>query len=288
MKKRVCAVFLAMTMVAMTGCGAVTFADKSAAIILENEAAKAAAPEAVTSGEYVRRDGYTVRYNPEEFAFNEGDDSISFVYQGKCAGTTMLTIKYVKDKYPDEVIKELTDTWGVPDKLERWEGIFPGTTDKWGYYRRKEAAGHLDIEETAICGEYNGGALLFNISMTQSDDEDADYNEADIKAALSEIIDSITYDNFEEQAMYSYIPGTYKMEFSDEIDGQVTYAEYSVTLNKDHTGVIRLQDDVNVLWGSYELTAEDGSFVYEYNVAGDTLMINYDGNWITFDEKVQE
>ena len=85
--------------------------------------------------------------------------------------------------------------------------------------------------------------------------------------------------------MYDYVPGTYTMQMYDELDGQAVSAEYSVTLNEDHTGVVSMQDDVDVIWGSYELTVASGNGSYEYNIEGDNLMLNLDGVWTTFERK---
>ena len=125
--------------------------------------------------------------------------------------------------------------------------------------------------ETVIGGEYNGGALIFDILSHKGEDEGQN---AVVSDYLSGIINNITYESFEDQSMYDYIPGTYEQK-----DGE---AVYSVVLSDDHTGKLSLQDDVDILWGSYELIAADGSFKYEYTIEGDTLMVNYDGNWLEF------
>ncbi|MBR4718828.1 MAG: hypothetical protein IKP31_01155, partial [Lachnospiraceae bacterium] len=101
-----------------------------------------------------------------------------------------------------------------------------------------------------------------------------------VSDALSAIIDSITYDDFEPQTMYEYYPGVYKMSDTEEIEGEEVTYEYSVTLNEDHSGVISMQDDIYVMWGSTMLIQADNS--YEYTIEGDNLMLNMDGNWMTF------
>ena len=63
---------------------------------------------------------------------------------------------------------------------------------------------------------------------------------------------------------------------TDEIEGQEVSAELYVQLNEDHTGVIHMQDDVQVIWYSREgvvLSAETGKQIYEYNVEGDNLYL---------------
>lgn len=49
------------------------------------------------------------------------------------------------------------------DAIERSEGFFPGTSDKWGYWRSfSEKDGDGSVNKTAIAGEYNGGILIFD------------------------------------------------------------------------------------------------------------------------------
>ena len=90
--------------------------------------------------------------------------------------------------------------------------------------------------------------------------------------ATETIVDSITYEDFQPQTMFDYIPGTYSAQQDD--------AAMTVTLNEDHTGVLSVQDDIDIIWGSTELIAVDGSFRYEYTVEGDNLYVNYDGTWM--------
>jgi len=235
------------------------------------EEAEAAAPaEEVVPAEpqvYESADGWSVRYDPTQLSVNESDDGVSFVYMGESAGSSLVTIRCVPDKQPEEVLYELTSAWGDEEKIERSEGIFPGTQDKWGYWRVLRAEeGSSGLSETAIAGEYNGGVLLFDILAHVSGDEAIDIPMSD---ALSELINSITYKDFAPQKMYDYIPGSYVQP-------------YTAVLNEDHTGTLYMPEPSEVLWGSTELIAVDGSFRYEYTVEGSDLMVNVDGNWITF------
>lgn len=231
--------------------------------------------------EYKSKDGWTVSYDKKMFSVNEGNGSVDFVYTGESAGTNMVEISYIPDKQPEEALAEITDTWGEDADISRIEGFFPGTTDKWGYWRTLDTPNEgSGLGETLIAGEYNGGVLLFEIVSHDSADDDTTVSDE-----LSGIIDSITYENFGPQTMYDYIPGTYTMQMNDELDGQAVSAEYSVTLNDDHTGKVRMQDDIDVIWGSYELIYASGDGSYEYDIEGDNLMLNLDGVWITFERK---
>ncbi|MCR5508182.1 MAG: hypothetical protein K6F34_05810, partial [Lachnospiraceae bacterium] len=131
--------------------------------------------------------------------------------------------------------------------------------------------------ENIFAGEYNGGVLMFDFITHKANDDEIDIPVSD---TLSAIIDSIKYEDFEPQTMYEDYPGVYKRTETEEIEGEEMTFEYSVTLNEDHTGVISIQDDVDVMWGSNMLIMADNS--YEYTVEGDDLKLNMDGMWLTF------
>lgn len=228
--------------------------------------------------EYVSDRGWSVMYDPSVITVNEGENMTSFVYTGESAGTNMLTISYIADKQPEEALAELTEGWGDPEDIERSESYFPGTNDKWGCWRTLLSNGEgSGLSENVFAGEYNGGVLMFEFTTHKAEDDSIDIPVSD---ALSAIVDSIKYEDFAPQTMYEYYPGVYKMEVTEEIEGEDMTYEYSVTLNDDHSGVISMQDDINMMWGSNMLIGAD--FSYEYTIEGDNLMLNYDGNWLTF------
>ncbi|MBQ9050658.1 MAG: DUF3089 domain-containing protein, partial [Lachnospiraceae bacterium] len=78
------------------------------------------------------------------------------------------------------------------------------------------------------------------------------------------------------QTYSANVPGKYVAEVTDQIDGQEVKAEFYVQFNEDHTGVIHMQDDVQVIWYSREgkvLDAQTGEQIYEYVVEGDMLYL---------------
>lgn len=275
MKKHLVAVLCAaLAFSAVTACGTAAPAAQPAEVTEEAEATSEEASgeeEAEADTEVYTSDrGWSMTYDPAKFAVNEGEDMTSFVYQGESAGTNMLMVSYISDKQPEEALYEVTEPWGDPENIRRSEGIFPGTSDKWGYWRTLEYTEEgSGLMQSAIAGEYNGGVLLYEITAHLSGDDAIDIPATD---ELSELLNSVKYENFEPQTMYDYIPGKYVQEGGD----------YSVTLNEDHTGVISLDKDIDVLWGSIELTAADGSGAREYTIEGDSLMLNNDGEWLTF------
>ena len=228
---------------------------------------------------YEGKEGWSVKYHSKQFDLQESGSSVKFTYKDATPGANYDEFTYVPGKQPEEALAELTDTWGVdPISINRHEGLFPGTDDKWGFWRIYE---DNDISRTAIAGEYNGGVLIMYSTMRLADGAGTT-----ISDALAEIADSITYKSFEPQTMYSYVPGKYVMAYDEEIEDQVIHAEDVIILNEDHTGTLSFQDDVDIMWGSYELMClwpNTGS--YEYTIEGDSLMLNQDGMWLTFEKQ---
>ena len=226
---------------------------------------------------YESDEGWSVRYDPALVEVQSGGGAVDFLYTGgpeDIVNADLVTISVEEDKQPEEVLYEFTFNWEDFDSIIRYEGFFPGTDGKWGFWRTMPAPEDgSSPSRTAIAGEYNGGVLLIQYAAWQTGDE-----EADMKAsgAMETIVDSLTYKDFQPQTMYDYVPGTY----SAEQDGAIN----SITLNEDHTGVLSMQDDIDILWSSIELVAEDGSFRYEYTIEGDSLLVNYDGQWMTFNK----
>ena len=244
----------------------------------EEDKADDAAEQASEEKEYVSDRGWSVKYDPSIITVNEGEDMTSFVYTGESAGTNMLTISYIADKLPDEVLSELTEGWGDPGSVESSESYFPGTSDKWGLWRTLLGNGEgSGLSENVFAGEYNGGVLMFDFTTHKAEDDSIDIPVSD---ALSAVIDSIKYEDFAPQTMYEDYPGVYKMEETEEIEGEEMTYEYSITLNEDHSGVISIQDDINMMWGSNLLIGAD--FSYDYSVDGDKLTVDMDGNQLTF------
>ncbi len=227
--------------------------------------------------DYKSEDGWAVIYKPSIFEVHSEDSLVSFVYTGD-RGTGSIGIQYVPDMGPEEVLGAINDSWDVEDPMdiERTEGYLPGTEDKWGYWREYG-------NDCAIAGEYNGGTILFEIHA-EGNDEDGSMVISD---AISEILNSIEYEKFEAQEMYDFIPGTYVRKTTEEIEGTETEVEQSVTLNEDHTGKIVMQDEVNIIWTSYQLLYEDGTTAFEYDIEGDIILLHMGegDDWVEFEKQ---
>ena len=69
--------------------------------------------------------------------------------------------------------------------------------------------------------------------------------------------------------------------------GEKAETTNTVTLNKDHTAVISIQDVVEGLWTSTGIRIDNETF-YEYTIEGEKLYINFDGVWSEFEKETDE
>lgn len=241
----------------------------------------AATPE-VKEETYKSKDGWTVKYNSALVNVNEGDDGVSFVYTGESAGTNMLTISYIKDKMPQEVLGEVTADWD-DEKTVRTEGYFAG--ENWAYFRNLISEDGSGLNESFIAAEYNDGVILVEgISHTNADSDDEDYTVSD---TMANIIDSIDFENYQPQKEFEYVPGVYSQTFTEEMGGEDIEVTYTVTLNKDHTAVMSIQDEIKGIWSSTDIRI-DNETSYEYTIEGEKLYVNFDGNWSEFTKEAGE
>ena len=145
---------------------------------------------------YMSPDGFQLRYNAltaEGWEIDEHTARFDCLIDPE--GTNTLTVSWIAGKQPEEVLDEVTETWGNQEAILRNEGLFPGAADKWAYWR---IWSNDEAVKTAIAGEYNGGVLLFVIESTFTGDEGRDMAISD---TLEGILDSITYDIIDEQTM---------------------------------------------------------------------------------------
>ncbi len=275
MKKKL-AVLLSMAVMTLgfAACG-----DKAEATDAPTEATTEAVVEEATAGqptemEYISENGWRVTYDPTVIEASKTDAGANFVYIGESAGTNMVTISYIKDKQPAEALYDITSKWGADEEdITRYEGIFPGTEDKWGFWRKYDTKeGNTGLSETAMAAEYNDGVLVFNIVNHFADDEEVDIP---VSGAIENLINSIKYEDYKDQTLFYYVPGVYKSVDEDGL-------ETSVELKEDHTGTLHFQDDIDIIWSSYEVYDEEESFRYEYSIEQNTLYLDYDGNTLEF------
>ena len=225
-------------------------------------------------GKYESADGWDVTYDDSLIDVEESEqDGVSFFYTGKSDGVNEITFNYFMNRMPDEVLYDaIANDDGMPEHT-RSESPFAGRDDVWSM--RVSVAPEDDTlnPQEFIAVEHNGGTLLIQIDSAKEAD---DANGMKISDTLSAILDSFTFTDHEEQTYSAYVPGKYVMTQTDEIGGENVSAEYYVELNKDHTGVVSMQDSIPVIWYSREgilLNKDTGEQIYEYVVEGDSLYL---------------
>ncbi len=230
---------------------------------------EAAAPETV---KYESTDGWSAVYEKNSIEVIE-DDGVYFNYIGKADGVNQINVKYYADQMPDEVLYNvMADENGLPEHT-RSEGYFGKGTDVWALRTSMTSVTVENAAEDFIAVERNGGTLLVQITTTKQADEMTGMGVSD---ALSAVLDSFELKDQQPQTYSANVPGKYVAEVTDQIDGQEVKAEFYVQFNEDHTGVIHMQDDVQVIWYSREgkvLDAQTGEQIYEYVVEGDMLYL---------------
>ncbi len=221
---------------------------------------------------YESQDGWSVHYHENTIKCNASNaHAVKFIDTTSKDNNNYIQISYISNKQPEEVLAEITSVWGNEMNVNRSQNYFPGTKDKWAYWRvLDEKTEDRQTVKTAVAAEYNDGVLLLESVEHKSGNETQDTALSD---TFSNLINSISYKDFKPQTIYDYVPGTYLPETPDIIE--------SISLNKDYTGTLVFKDKtVNVLWGSIELSASDGT-TYEYTIEGDNLMLNYNDQWIS-------
>ena len=251
----------------------------------ETKDAAASLPE---SKPYESKDGWKVRYNPEQFTVNEKNDAehlVQFVWSGECAGTDMVAFSFVPDKQPQEVLAVATEGWDQ-EKVIRTEGHFAGRDDVWSFRRdlMPDSNGGESpvVYQSCIAAEHNGGVILVEFLQHMEKEDGAN---TQISDALSELFNSFEFTNHAPQEMYSYVPGTYKIDEAGK-PADMTDVPETVTMKEDHTTVFSSAPEMQLHWGSIEITEEKyQGKTWEYTVEGDTLMLNIGDNWISYNKQ---
>lgn len=271
MKYRMIAALGMTAALLMTGCGGQSTAGA------QPEAAQEAASgetEEETGGiaAYESDEGWSCFYDSDVIEVSQ-DDGVCFNYIGEAEGTNQINVKYYADEMPDEVLyNAMAGEDGLPDHT-RSEDYFAGRTDVWSIRTSMESKEYPNATEDFIAVERNDGTLLIRIVVTDQKDEATGISVSD---ALAEVIDSFELEDQQPQTYSQYVPGKYVASAEDGIEGEETGTEYYVELNDDHTGLIHMQDDVDIIWYSREgeiLSAETGEQIYEYTVEGDSLYL---------------
>ena len=221
---------------------------------------------------YESKDGWSTSYDSSLIEVTE-DDGVVFSYKGDAEGVNRVHVNYYEGEMPDEVLYNvMAGENGLPEH-KRSEDYFAGRTDVWSMRTSMASNTVKGATEDFIAVERNGGTLLIQITTSEQADEGKGIAVSD---ALAAVVDSFELADQQPQTYGSGVPGKYIANVTDEIEGEEVSAEYYVQFNEDHTGVIHMQDDVQVIWYSRDgvvLSAETGEQIYEYNVEGDSLYL---------------
>lgn len=247
---------------------------EATAVEAKTETEDGAAQETVAAElvKYESAEGWSAAYDKSVIEVTE-DDGTWFNYIGKAEGVNRIIAKYYPGEMPDEVLYDvMADANGLPEHT-RSEGYFGKGTDVWSI-RTSMASGVIEnATEDYIAVERNGGTLLLQVITSKQADEMTGISVSD---ALSAVLDSFELKDQQPQTYSANVPGKYVAKITDQIDGQDVTAEFFVQFNKDHTGVIHMQDEIPVIWYSRDgkvLSAQTGEQIYEYVVEGDALYL---------------
>ena len=239
------------------------------------EASRApAVPAAPAEGGY----GWHLTYDEALVEHRLEGGGEKFVYTGEAPGECYFAISVVSEESPTEALGEKTADW--EESQLRSEGYLVGTDDRWSYTRMRHTEENgLHRMQQFTAAEFNGNVLLLEFLMHTDGDGERDMRIGD---ALANLAGSIAYDDFAPQTELSHVPGTYTAKRAEEIEGKTVETVCSITLNEDHTGTLRLQDKIDILWGSIELIPLNGGEHLEYTIEGDNLYLCLDENWLEF------
>ena len=81
----------------------------------------------------------------------------------------------------------------------------------------------------------------------------------------------------------SSVAGTYSHTYTEEMDGSELEFTETVVLKDDGTCEVTFQDTILGTWAEDKITLDDGSS-FEFSVEDNTLSLNRDGEWISFNK----
>ena len=141
---------------------------------------------------YRDANGWSIKYNADQFEITPQGPQTFIVYTGESAGTNMITVTYTVENKGEAAIKALGESWGS-DKVTYSESEdFPGAEGVKTY----RAALPADTEGSglyyeALGRDYMDGALIFEVTGHMGNDEEMNMATSD---ALAGIIDSLEFE----------------------------------------------------------------------------------------------
>lgn len=162
--------------------------------------------------------------------------------------------------------------------IVRDEGYF--IDDTWCYTATVDYSDdERDVTEVFQSAEYNDGVLITKLKQGVTDEN---ILEGFMGDALWDLVETLSAYRYEPQKQFADVPGTYTREGGSED------AVDTIILRPDHLGSITFQDRIPVYWGSAALTEKNAERSYEYTLDGDTLVLNYNGEKLTFKKSEEQ
>jgi len=236
-----------------------------------------------TMASYESRDGWKTTQGSAFTVKEDNEHQVSFIYNTENPDKSQVIISYHPGKMPSEVLGEKTAD--IDDsRITRDEGYSGGLAPNWTYIRRIAEDPETGLTRQLNGTEHNGGTLLVDIYFYRTGDDDETEMIGD---NITGLLDTLKFTSHEPQQELAYNVGTYERKYKEEIEGKEQEFTDTIILNDDHTGTLSFQDDIRILWGSYELTEVESSSKYEFKVEGDSLFLNREGTdeWLEFTRK---
>lgn len=231
----------------------------------------------VPEGEYLvyKNDrGWRVQYLPELIDIKEEKDDVRFIYTGECVGESYVEIRYLTGKTPQEVLADELKDFEEDEITTQDEGYF--YDDKWGYHAVTETSeDDRDVTVDYSAAEYNGGVILTRQVEGYTDENILEGYMGDV---LWGILDTLKFDNYEPQTEFASVPGVYTKKGDKGEDAD------TITLKPDHTGTIKSDKKIKILWGSDSLMQDQSDISFEYELKDKNLKVKMDDKWVEYEK----
>ena len=178
----------------------------------DGTSSEAAAPANGSAGMYEDERGWYVLYDQELFTVESEKDGVKFHYTGEAVGDNYVEIRYIPDKQPREIlteeVEELVEEWEPDeDEMIRDEGFL--FEDKWCYtavvrYSEDERDTTVQLQSA----EFNGGVILTKMVVGMTDEN---ILEGSMNDSMWNILDSLTFYDYQPQTELDYVPGIYSL-----------------------------------------------------------------------------
>lgn len=229
---------------------------------------------------YESRDGWMVYYDKNLLYVNESGGAVNFVYGEQSGGSSLLEFTYHPDETTDEILGDLSADYD-PGQIERREGFVGGRHDAWGFTIVLPGGNGSGMKETCTAVEHNGGTLLIEKILHETGD---DAQTAKIDETFDDILNTFMFTQHDPQREYEYIPGTYLIN-DKVLQKDASNYPSSIRLYEDHTGVLRGDRDIPIVWYAREPVLKEtaaGGAVYSYHIEGDQLYLEMEGEQVEF------